>query len=1078
MTPKLRISVSFLTCAAALLLLTASIHGERLPVKIFTSADGLGSGFVDYLMRDSRGFMWFCTRNGLSRFDGSRFVNFQVGYEDSSPGVENIYETRGGIYWITTTSGSYRFDPSILSAPDPGRPSLQAEHVTGRRGQFFEDSRGTLWLISNGIFRLEEADGKRDFVEVDWGIPEKPNVSFVGFELTETLDGSMWLHSSWGLVRRLPDSRLVVYSFDSIVSSLGGGVAMIADTGGRIWMTLVNRVFIIKPESLESLQQIEKVYVRSLRANSVVEVTPDSRVQLPRKAGDVFELSNTSLIERPSSKRVLQTSDGDIWMTADDNLLQFSSGVVRIHSRSEGLPNGMVRMAEDAAGNLWIGGYAGLARLDRSGMVSFGSIDGAVSERFFAITEDSMGTLYFASPNSFVTRFSNGKLESSRPLIEPNSNHLWTSRFIRYTANGDCWVLSNGKLYLFEDATRFDSLAGKKPTRTFGQGDGLKGDGMFQIFEDTSGDIWVSTRSATSDLFGLSRRRNGEANFKIFGEDSGFPLRTSASSFAEDRNGNIWVGFYEGSIARFDGERFDVFTPERGFPGKGATTDLHVDGRGRLWISASGNGVFRIDDTRAAQPTYVWFSVASGLTSNNVRTLTEDKFGRIYAGSVSGVDRIAPDSGQIRHFSVNDGLAGDFVFDSHRDQSGALWFATNNGASRLVPLADEKGSPPRIFIGGLRIAGNEQPVSELGSIQMGTGDLSSSQNNFQIEFFGVDFRTGESLHYQYKLEGADADWSQPTDMTSVTYANLSPANYRFLVRGVNSEGTVSETPAVISFRILSPIWQRWWFVLGCVMLVAVIVLGLYRYRTARLRDINVALAEANRAEENLSRSRAERIVELERLRSRIATDLHDDIGSSLTQIAILSEVAQEQGKKGNGAAVEPLSKITAVSNELVGTMSDIVWSINPAKDHLSDLSQRMRRFASDVLASRSIRLHFRSDESADDVVLRSNLRREVFLIFKESINNIVKHSGATTVTVDLCVEFGELKLIIRDDGRGFDPEGARIVESGNGLTSMSRRTNEIGGRFEIASTVGHSTTVKASFPVENLASTQPPERVG
>ena len=327
-------------------------------------------------------------------------------------------------------------------------------------------------------------------------------------------------------------------------------------------------------------------------------------------------------------------------------------------------------------------------------------------------------------------------------------------------------------------------------------------------------------------------------------------------------------------------------------------------------------------------------------------------FGRIYAGTVCGVDRLTPDTGRIKHYSINDGLAADFVVDSHCDKSGNLWFATSNGISRLIPTPDEKAQPPKIWLGGLRIAGEFQPTAELGSSEIEKGELSASQNNLEIDYYGIDFRAGESLRYQYKLEGADADWSQPSDMRTVTYANLQPAGYRFLVRAINSDGVVSDVPAVVSFKILPPIWERWWFVLLALLFGVGIIVVVYRYRTARLREVNVALSEARLAEESLSRSREERLAELENVRSRIATDLHDDIGASLTQIVVLSEVAKA-GSKGNGALSEPLEKISTVSNELIGTMSDIVWSINPTKDHISDLTQRMlpicgRRFDREV----------------------------------------------------------------------------------------------------------------------------------
>ena len=349
-------------------------------------------------------------------------------------------------------------------------------------------------------------------------------------------------------------------------------------------------------------------------------------------------------------------------------------------------------------------------------------------------------------------------------------------------------------------------------------------------------------------------------------------------------------------------------------------------------------------DPNSPTPTFEPVRFTGDPVSTNIRTIIADKFGRLYLGTARGVERYSPETGLVKHFTVSDGLAADFVVDSHLDRNGDLWFATNNGVSRLTPLPDEKPLPPQVFIGSLRISGEVQPGSELGSTSVERGDLAYTDNNFQIDFFGLDMRAGEFLRYQYMLEGADQEWSPPTDKTTVTYANLQSGTYRFLVRAVNSDGIESERAATATFTILQPLWQRWWFLLLAALTVALIVALLFKYRTARLLEVNAALEEARRAEERLRRTREDRLMELERVRSRIATDLHDDIGASLTQIAILSEVAQAGATNGNSKLVEPLAKISEVSNELVGTMSDIVWSINPTKDHLRDLTQRMRRF--------------------------------------------------------------------------------------------------------------------------------------
>jgi len=327
----------------------------------------------------------------------------------------------------------------------------------------------------------------------------------------------------------------------------------------------------------------------------------------------------------------------------------------------------------------------------------------------------------------------------------------------------------------------------------------------------------------------------------------------------------------------------------------------------------------------------------------------------------------------------------------------------------------------------------------LGSAQIQPSELDHTQNSFQIDFFGLDFRPGETLRYQYKLEGTDSDWS-----------------------ALNSEGTPSDRPAMVSFKILSPIWLRWWFIALAVLLVLALLYLLHRYRLARL-------AEAKRAEENLSRAREERIVELQRVRTRIATDLHDDIGASLTQIAILSQVAQ-QGITGNGASLAPLKSISNVSNELVETMSDIVWAINPQKDHLQDLIQRMRRFGSDILSARGINLAFNAPTIAPEIPLGANARREIFLIFKESLNNVIKHSDATQVRIEFKVSTNALTLEIADNGKGFDPANVTSVlfsdqKGGNGILSMKRRAGEMNGKFEIESAKDKGTLITFHLPL-------------
>ena len=213
----------------------------------------------------------------------------------------------------------------------------------------------------------------------------------------------------------------------------------------------------------------------------------------------------------------------------------------------------------------------------------------------------------------------------------------------------------------------------------------------------------------------------------------------------------------------------------------------------------------------------------------------------------------------------------------------------------------------------------------------------------------------------------------------------------------------------------------------------------------------------------LHRVRLRQAVELERVRTRIATDLHDDIGSSLSRVSILSEVVRQQVRSGNPREVEPLlAQIADTARDLVDSMSDIVWAVNPKRDRAADLVQRMRRFAGDTLTSRGIALRFRAPEGGQDRRLGLELRRQVYLIFKEAVNNTARHSGCTQAEIVFDLDGRSLTLHVEDNGRGFD-DGT--VGGGHGLDSMRRRAGELGGRLRIEASSGKGTTVELRVPL-------------
>ena len=639
---------------------TLCVRAERLSLRIYTSADGLGSGFIDYLMRDSRGFMWFCTRDGLSRFDGARFITYRLGDKNAPPGIESITETAGGVYWITTTGGLYRFRADALSRPDKtsgDRPFLNAEFINNGRGTVLEDRRRNLWYIDGDLFRLREQNGKVEFEGASLNLPSNPNRPLTIFQTREAPDDSLWISTNQGVVRRLPDGQVILYQHET---ELRWGVAsLMIDQSGRVWVVWGQDFYIIKPPPLDSLTESPGLSAQPLTPTYVSSTESDREIRLPENAGDILRLEETSPVSQ--IRRLFRSTDDHIWFTSGDELLEFDGSVFHSYGSAQGLPTGMAEMAEDSAGNLWISGQAGLLRLDRRGLTTYTEADGLKSARLFAINEAADGSLYFANGDFYLSRFDGRKFQTSRPHIAPNARALWSTRYAVLSRANEWWILTTDRLY------RFAASNLQAPLATYDSHNGLKANEAFQIFEDSRGDIWLSQQPSKQEDFGLYRLKRGDGQFYRFSTIENLPAGKAASSFAEDKHGNLWFGFYEGGLVRYANNRFQEFSTKDGLS-DGLVIDLHIDRKGRLWLASSRDGLRRIDDPGAEKPNLISLTTDDGLSSNNVRTITEDHLGNIYVGSVRGVDRISPATGRVRHYSVRDGLAGDFVVDSHCDK--------------------------------------------------------------------------------------------------------------------------------------------------------------------------------------------------------------------------------------------------------------------------------------------------------------------------------------------------------------------------------------------------------------------------
>jgi ligand-binding sensor domain-containing protein len=1010
---------------------SAIVLAERLPLKTYTTADGLAHNNVQRIVRDSRGFLWFCTFEGLSRFDGYSFVSFGVDQGLPSPVVSDLLETSEGRYWVGTDGGLCLFNPKgsphrALPTTDGGAGADSSMFTVLYPGQtarsrrvtsLFEDRGGIIWCgTAGGLYKLDQQNGQLTFKSIDLGMPAGNEDYRHVNAIIEDRAGALWVGSNSGIYRLQPDGRAERYY--ELHGLLDHNInCLLEDREGRLWA--------------------------GSRTGWLCRLTSN-----PGMAGQLVARTYTDKDGLPTRwiNQLFEASDGSLWAASNSGLISFvpAGGGQEFRFRVFAEPHGLTyrevqSLTEDRKGNLWLGMQNGGAiKFARSGITAFGAADGF--QWASSIFKDRAGDLFVlggpTADDYLINEFDGEQFRPMRPNF-PKSDYSWGwNQVILNDHLGEWWVASSRGLLRFPRTTSPAQFSPSTVGAAFTTRNGLASDLILRLFEDSRGDIWISS---VGENHGLSRWERATNTFHHYGDMDGLPSLVDyyPTAFCGDREGGIWVGFSTGGgLVRFRDGRFTPFTFADGLP-EGGIFNLFVDSRGRLWVPTTRGGVCRIDNPGDEHPAGRIYSTADGLSSSDVKCATEDRWGRIYLGTGRGIDRLDPSTGRIRHYSTADGaLLGD-ILAAAQDRDGALWFGFVTGPVRLVPQPDSQQPSPPILITGLRVSGDTYPISALGETQVGPLRIGPQTNDLQIDFVALGFGTGEELKYQYRLEGASNDWSPFTAQRMVHFANLAPGGYRFLVRAAGADGAPSETPASLTFKILPPIWRQWWFVTLVTTLAGVLAYGLYRYRVGQL-------------------------LEIEHVRARISGDLHDDIGANLSKIAILSEVAHHQLGQLRGPADSTLASIAAISRESMASMRDIVWAVNPRRDRLFDLTRRMRGFASELFTSRDIEFQFQAPDRVRDLRLGPDLRRAVFLIFKEAVNNAARHSACARAKITLSVNSGWLVLEVTDDGNGFNP--AEAVE-GQGLAGMTRRAESFGGTLEIISKPGDGTTVGLKVPL-------------
>jgi signal transduction histidine kinase/ligand-binding sensor domain-containing protein len=1008
--------MTILRSLLVILALTPLAHAEvrgRLPLAAYTSASGLPSDSVMTIFRDSRGFLWLGTLDGLSRYDGELFVNY--GIDDGLPDrmIWTIAEDTRGAIWIGTDSGVAR-----LSADAIGTPLFQRFTIEpGKRveaGLVYADRSGNVFTSCGENLCRVSAD--RLVVDAAFRAAGGRGVT----AMREAQDGTLWVGTAKGVYRR---PRGGTWQHIEIQPHRGGDLieGVLVDDAGRLWITNGFGLFIYAPDANDR-------DTRAFIDRAGEPLMPGMPLRLP-KPGEVVRITIPSQNPVVLFRDTIQSRDGTIWQPCYSGVLRIGNGRIEFFDSTDGLPVDVTSVGEDATGRLWIGSRAGGAvRLARTGVRTFTREHGLTDERVKSFFELDDGTVC-ATNMKGIYCFRGNELQHA-DLWPPSMRYRgWGWDQVAAKDPDGSWWIAGGEGIVHWPALPF---ANTNPIEVVAMNDGLDHDDVFRVWNDSRGTLWVST-------FGdrpLSRRIPGTTRFESFGLESGFP-KAAPSAFAEDRAGNVWIGLYTGGLVRIPkgdltSRNFEVI--HDGIP-PSFVRDLFVDSKGSLWV-ATTQGLARIADPTlpASRFTIRTFTRKDGLAADSAYCVAELRDGRFAIGSHRGVTIFDLQSNRAVRLTHRDGLPSDEVTVALLDRRGALWLGTIRGITRFDSIPNVvTARPPQPRIASIRIDGGPNSVNELGITNVENVGIAWPHQRMSVGFVAPYFESVAPLRYEYRVN--QQSWIDAGPQRTLLFDTLPSGRGVLEVRAVSVRG-IASAPARVSFHVIPPFWKRFWFI----GVVASVLLGLAYV---------------------LHRARLNRLLEMERVRTRVATDLHDDLGSSLSRISILSEAAKESSPH----EAEPLlDEIADSARTLVDALGDTIWSIDPRRDDGQSLFLRVRRFAAAVCDAKSIELDMQFPADAQLIRLDAVQRREAYLIVKEAVNNAAKHAEASRIAIGAQADAHHLRIEIRDDGRGFDDENASHEDGGRGLGSMRERASRLGGACEILSAPAGGTTVRVTMP--------------
>ena len=1044
-------------------------QSSYFPFENFTSRDQFPDSYISGILQDRRGFIWIASNEGLTRYDG---ISFEVYKHDNNNqhsladnNINAIVMDHDGIIWVATKNGISCYDSICDCFDDFYHDASDSQSLSDNQvWSLATDRAGNVWAgtVNEGLNKIVKE------IYTDKNDERKIRYRFISFK-ADTNDASSlsdnyvlslyfdsfnngWVGTRKGLNRfsdKDGNSKKILFSHfhtndhDSNALSHPWVWNICGDPRGNIWLSTYYGVDVIPAEQAKNNPSQAKIIHTLALLNNVSH-------------GDVSIVYNLMVDSRNNlwigteKRGVIKAAIKFDW---ENQTIGFDSASYYLHddANPQSLVFNNVRsFYEDRTGVIWVGTERGVSRYIPS-REDFNELHLNEQQKILktdvtAVFADKKDIIWIGGNGNGIWSI-RGRVISFHPFpkVRELNGHdsINIVNSICRSKGGDLYVGTIYGLFVARDKDILECMNGAAGNFYFTWAKPFDIEGneiqIQSIIEDTFRNIWTLGEYKLSK-FNLDHSEN-KINYSIYDPESD-KKELTGRTLLTDRSDHVWVGTDDGLLSIGTNDKQVIIY--HNIPGDSESLSnneincLFKDSRGKFWIgTANGLNWFNPQTKK-----FTSYSLQNGLSDANIRAICEDKNGRLWLTTKQGLSMLELTSMKFTNFDQQDGLnAAYFNVNAITTTGNHLILAgSNHGVNSFDPDKIPFNTvPPNVFLTDFSILGKSifsSQATERSNVFRArhTITLCPGENQFTVDFAALNFINTAKNAYTYRLQGFDRDWIYAGNNHSATYTNLNGGNYTFEVKASNNNGVWNNNPVMLSIHIIPPWYQRWWFYSLLALIFAAIIFLVYKVRINQL-------------------------LKLQTIRNRIASDLHDEIGSTLNSISVFSEVAKQKSI----TATAELDEIGESSRHVIDAMSDIVWTINPANDSLDKIILRMRSLLHELMRAKGIEYTFHVEENLRQLKLPMLTRKNFYLIFKEALNNMVKYSQANEAWFELNFSDHRIHLQMEDNGVGFDLGNAK---QGNGLMNMRKRAEEIKATLTIDSLPGKGTKINLTFKAE------------